>query len=311
ALREADGTPREARAIDAEFTALAQQAHADGRHVLLIQTDISKTGLIAPGYACTASLQQALGAQLDVLVDACQFRLAPATLRACLARGYSVALTGSKFVGGPSFSGALLIPAQTAARLRARPFPRQLAGRSAAADWPDNWPVQGVLEPSCNFGLLLRWEAALCELHAFRAVPEADIARFLQAFAQAIQARLASDPAFSPVRVPTLDRSALLAQSGWDQIQTVFSFRLYRDAATRRQPLDADAMKRIYRSLPTASPRCQLGQPVSYAQGQTALRLCISARLAAQGAASDEAAGRIIEQALKALDIAASLARSA
>ena len=310
ALRNADGTPRPGLEIDADFTALAQQAHAAGRHVLLIQADITKTGMIAPSYGCTAALQQVLGTQLDVLIDACQFRIAPATLRACLNRGYSVALTGSKFAGGPSFSGALLIPAQTADRLRKRPFPRKLASYSTAADWPDNWPVQGVLEAVSNFGLLLRWEAALCELRAFRALPEVDVARFLQSFAQTIQARLADDPAFSPIPVPVLDRSTLLAQSGWDHVQTVFPFQLYRTSKSGRRPLDAEETKKVYRNLPAATIRCQLGQPVNYGAGLYALRLCLSARLIVRAMADDKAAGRIIAQALAALDQAACLANS-
>jgi len=311
ALRKPDGTPRSAQEIDAEFTALALQAHAAGRHVLLIQTDISKTGMIAPGYGCTAALQQALGMQLDVLIDACQFRIAPATLRACLAQGYAVALTGSKFVGGPSFSSALMIPAQTAERLRKRPFPGKLATHSTVADWPDCWPVQDVLETSCNFGLLLRWEAALCELRAFRALPEADITSFLQTFAQAVQTKFSGNTTLSPVPVPQLDRSALLAQSGWDRIQTVFPFQLYRDTVSGIRPLDAEETKKVYRNLPSADTHCQLSQPVSYGAELNALRLCVSARLVVQAVAHDGVyAGSIIAQALAVLDQAACLARS-
>lgn len=311
ALRRADGAPRLARDIDAEFSALALQAHAAGRHVLLIQTDISKTGMIAPGYACTAALRQALGMQLDVLIDACQFRIAPATLRACLEQGYLVALTGSKFVSGPSFSGAMMIPAGAAYRLRKRPFPIKLATHSSAADWPGCWPSQKVPETSSNFGLLLRWEAALCELRAFRALPEEEVSRFLHTFAQAIQAKLAGSTALSSVSVPQLDRSALLAQSGWDQVQTVFPFQMYRHTISGIRPLDAEETKNVYRRLPSADTRCQLSQPVSYGDGLNALRLCISARLIVKAVAHDGVhADSIISQGLAVLDQTACLAHS-
>lgn len=311
ALRRADGTPRSAREIDAEFSALALQAHAAGRHVLLIQTDISKTGMIAPSYGCTAALQKLLGMQLDVLIDACQFRIAPATLRACLAQGYVVALTGSKFVSGPSFSGALMIPAGTAERLRKRPFPIKLASHSSVADWPDCWPVRNVLETFCNFGLLLRWEAALCELRAFRELPEAGVTRFLQTFAQAIQSKLADNSALSPVSVPPLDRSTLLAQSDWDRVQTVFPFQLNRHTVSGISPLDAEETKSVYRNLPSANTHCQLSQPVNYGDGLNALRLCLSARLVVKAVAHDGVyADSIIAQALAVLDQADCLARS-
>lgn len=311
ALRMADGLPRSAAEIDAQFTKLALQAHAAGRHVLLIQADISKTGMIAPGYGATAALQQALGSQLDVLIDACQFRIAPATLRACLARGYSVALTGSKFVGGPSFSSALIIPAGTAEQFRQRPFPRKLSIFSAAADWPAGWPVRGVLERTWNFGLLLRWGAALSELHAFRSLQDIDATRFLQAFAQAMQARLSGNPAYSAVAVPRLDRSALLENSGWDQVQTIFPFQLYRVTGSGRQALNIEQTLQVYRGLPTAAMHCQLGQPVNYSTERNALRLCLSARLVVQAVANQGKDGeRIITQAFTVLDQAARLAQS-
>lgn len=311
ALRNADGTPRNANEIDAEFTLRAKQAHAKGRHVLLIQTDISKTGMIAPSYGCSAALQQELGNRFDILIDACQFRIAPATLRACLAHGYTVALTGSKFVGGPSFSGVLMIPAKTAEKLRRRPVTRQLAIHSSEADWPDSWPVQGVLDKSCNFGLLLRLDAALNELRAFRALPECDVTHFLSTFAEAIQKKLADSPGFSLVQVPQLDRSALRAQISWDHVQTIFPFQLYRFGATGRHPLDADQTRNVYRSLPIATPRCQLSQPVRYGTERNALRVCVSARLVVQATAYDGAyAERVIAQALTALDQAEHLART-
>jgi len=309
ALRHADGTPRTTQEIDTEFTDLAHRAYAAGRHVLLIQADISKTGMIAPSYECTATLQETLGSQLDVLIDACQFRMSPSTLRACLARGYTVALTGSKFVGGPSFSGALLIPAQTSARYRQRPFLGRLASDATATDWPNGWPMQGAQDVPSKFGLLLRWKAALFELRSFRALPDGDIARFLQIFAKSIQERITNDRAFLPVPVTKLDRSALHAQSGWDEIQTIFPFQLCQLNPAGRRALDAHEMRNVYLHLPTAVVRCQLGQPVNYGKGQHALRLCLSARLIVQAVINNGVyANSIIAQAQAALDQAARLA---
>jgi hypothetical protein len=93
---------------------LATHALAQGRRVLLVLADVSKTGLIAPSLACVTALQRRWPDALDILVDACQFRLAPATLRAYLIHNFMIALTGSKFLTGPTFSGALLIPAAPA-----------------------------------------------------------------------------------------------------------------------------------------------------------------------------------------------------
>lgn len=328
-LRLADGTPRPPAAVDADIESLAAGAVAQGRRVLLILTDVSKTGLIAPSLACIAALRRRWPDVLDILVDACQFRLAPSTLRAYLAHGFMVALTGSKFLTGPTFSGALLIPAAAAQRLRRQPLPHALQAYCAAADWPDGWTAAGILDNVANFGLLLRWEAAMAELRAFRAVPEADVARFLHAFARAVQHRLTSDPAFEPIPVPRIDRRPLVEAVSWDHIPTIFPFLLHRPG---NGPLNREQTARVYQYLqadlsshPGLNPggarhsiaalRCQLGQPAAFGDRNglpvSALRLCASARLVVEATAGGkDNSAVVIERARAALDKTALLVRS-
>ena len=294
-LRENDGTARPTAVIDAEFSRLALQAQALGRQVLLIQTDVSKTGIIAPSYDCTATLSLTLGDSLDVLIDACQFRISIATLHACLQRGYNVALTGSKFVGGPSFSGALIIPEQSAKRIRERyvnatpPMPASSAG--------DIWQARYI--DAGSWGVLLRWQAALTELRAFRKVPEAAVADFLRRFSDAISHRFATDTNFSPVAVPVLQRSGLHKKHEWDEIASIYTFRL-RGADLRI--LDAKRLASLYRLLPSSSIPCQLAQPVACVIGKDALRLCLSARQIVEACRSDADGAHIIAQAMQVLD---------
>lgn len=300
ALRQADGTARPAAKIDAEFSRLALQADAQGRQVLLIQTDVSKTGMIAPSYACTASLAARLGDRLDVLIDACQFRLSTTTLQACLARGYNVALTGSKFIGGPSFSGAMIIPARQAERIQqryAQVSPALPAG-SASNIWQSRYIDAG------SWGMLLRWEAALAELRAFRQVPEHTVASFLRDFSDAITTHLARDPHYAPLALPALQRAGLHDEHGWDEIGSIHTFRL-RDA--NMELLDEDRLARLYSALPHAATPCAVGQPVACAKGKDALRLCLSARQIVTASRSPSDAAHIIVQALQVLDQIAAL----
>jgi hypothetical protein len=328
-IRQTDGTPRPAIAIDAEIESLASSAIKQGRHVLLILTDVSKTGLIAPSVACVAALQLRWQGKLDILIDACQFRLAPATLRAYLTHDFMVAVTGSKFLTGPTFSGALLIPSVVAQRLRSRPLPRALQAYSAAADWPTGWDSAGILDAhASNFGLLLRWEAALAELRAFQAIPEAVVKRFMHTFADAIQHRLSHDPIFEPISAPLITRHPLIAATSWDHIPTIFPFLLRRPAhSTRTSMLSREETVLIYRQLqdefnppdPAISSACAkfrflLGQPVATGQRNgipvSALRLCNSARLVIEATTGDKDQGAIvIERALCALDKTALLVR--
>ncbi|MBI1173852.1 MAG: hypothetical protein GC139_01135 [Sideroxydans sp.] len=324
-LRQVDGNVRATAEVDAEVAALVSGAVATGRRVLLVLADVSKTGLIAPSLSCVMALHRRLAGDMEVLVDACQFRLAPATVRAYLERGFMVALTGSKFVSGPSFSGALMLPASSARRLRWRTLPHALANYSCRADWPASWASADALGYVANPGLLLRWEAALEELRQFRTLPEADITVFLQAFSDAVHGRLMRDPLFEPLSVPPLDRRALHEAAHWDRLQTIFPFLLYRPTADGREALSTQETREIYRLLQAdvsgmfeaAAPddlpglRCQLGQPVScgYRDGVpvTALRLCVSARLVVEAIQGREQAAQVISQALAALDKTAML----
>lgn len=331
-IRLAEGFPRQIKDVDADVEALVSGAVDNGRRVLLVLVDVSKTGLIAPSPACVLALRRQFPDRVDVLVDACQFRIAPMTLRAYLEKGLMVALTGSKFVTGPTFSGALLVPAPVARQLLGRPIPHVLSAYSARADWPHGWDAADVLGEVANFGLLLRWEAALADLRAFRSLPEAAVTGFLQAFARAVQNRLMGDSAFEPLSVLQLDRRPLIGMTGWDHIQTIFPFLLYSPVSERKIPLTREETAQVYQFLQAdladhhgmvddnkpnanvATLRCQLGQPIPCGSRDglpvSALRLCASARLIVEAVSGDgRHASEVIERALAALDKTALLAK--
>jgi hypothetical protein len=328
ALRHDDGAPRSMDAIDAEVSALVGTAATQGRRVLLTLVDVSKSGMIAPSPACALELRRRWPDLVEVLVDACQFRIAPPTLRAYLQHGFMVALTGSKFLTGPTFSGALLFPGTAAQRFRGRLLPRALAAYSVRADWPQQWAVAGSLSNVANFGLLLRWEAALQELRAFRAIPEEEVTGFLETFGLVIRNRLLRDTAFESLPMQQLDRTTLLEKTSWDRLQTIFPFILYRHTSRDSvKPLTHEETVNVYRLLQTdlsanpdmsfdgidgniASSRFQLGQPVACGHRSgvpvSALRICASARLVVEATSGGKAA-RILKKAIAALDKTAQL----
>jgi hypothetical protein len=329
-LRLRNGMPRAAAEIDAEVEAQVACAVATGRRVLLTLIDVSKTGMVAPSPACALALRRAWPEHVDVLVDACQFRIAHSTLRAYLEHDFMVALTGSKFLTGPTFSGALFVPRPVAQHLRERTLPRSFSAYSSSADWPAGWDVAN-LDAVPNFGLLLRWEAALEELKAFRAISQREATDFLQKFAHAIHIRLKNDFHFEPLPVPVIDRRPMTAANNWDQIPTIFPFLLYRQRSdNERRPLSREETTQVYRLLQTdlydihgkdgvipdqsiAGLRCQLGQAVACGEQEgmptSALRICTSARLIVE-AISGRRSDAVIQRALTVLDKAAALADS-
>jgi hypothetical protein len=245
AVREADGRPREAEAVDDEVAQRCAEEIAGGRQVLLCVLDVSKTGLIAPSPMAARRLKGLYGERLSVLVDACQFRLGTESLAAYLDAGFDVAITGSKFLAGPTFSGALLRPIGSPTP-HAPPEPKSL-------------------------GVLLRWEAALAEYEAFRRVPEAEIARIVAAFGAAAETALDASPAFEHLPAPALRR---FGAGGWDELPTIFSFL----PRAQGRPLDSDETDALFRRLRGV----RLGQPVRIGvrdgRPVSALRVALSAR---------------------------------
>lgn len=331
-VRSAEGLPRPGIIIDIEIEERVALAHDEGRRVLLTLVDVSKTGIIAPSPASALALRRRFPRTVDVLVDVCQFRLAPASLRAYLEQGFMVALTGSKFLTGPTFSGALLVPRAIAKRLRKQALPPAITAYSARADWPRGWAAASTLREVANYGLLLRWEAALEELRAFRAIPERAVARFLAAFSEAVRGRLRADPVFEALPVPDLDRRPFTDPTSWDHIPTIYPFLLrHDDAQGAATPFSREEMARVYKLLARdiadplglkpgdpiwnlAVQRCEVGQPVLCGTRGgipiSALRLCASARLIVEGVSSTRRdRNPVIQRALMTLDKTALIAR--
>lgn len=288
APRTADGSLREPAWVDADCVAAVTQAAGAGQRVLLVLTDLSKTGLLVPGRETVLALQRRWPDQVTVLVDACQFRLSAATVRDYLSCDFLVALTGSKFAGGPTFCGALLVPGALAVRYRDAPLDAAVGAYSCAADWPADWRCAQSLPVAANFGLLLRWHAALEDLQRFHALPATQVSTLLETFGAAVRARLASDPLFDALPVAILERT----DASWDSLQTVFPFLLRNGDGSY---LTASETRAVHQALMQGERRYQLGQPVSCGERNgvpvMALRLCASAPIVVAGAAGNSMTG--------------------
>ncbi|MDD5228850.1 MAG: hypothetical protein PHN45_07480 [Methylococcales bacterium] len=270
ALRSTDGLPRTISEIDAEVIELVQHGVEQQRDVLLVLIDQSKTGMIAPSSHCAIQLKNQYETRLNVLVDACQFRLSATTLKAYLQHNFMIALTGSKFLAAPSFSAILILPPTMT-------FPIELE------------------EP--NFGLMLRMEIALNEYRAFYILTDAQIQTIISDFSKIIQNYLISSPYFEPLETPILNREGLINEPTWDCLPTIFPFMPYRD----NQPFSRIENLAIYQQLPQQNPRCQIGQPVICGNEKSALRLCLSSRLIVEAAKSEQHCHDMIHNALRVL----------
>lgn len=309
-IRASDGSARNLQDVDAEVTALTEAAIAQHRQVMLVLADVSKTGMIAPSVDVATGLSKQYRHNFHVMVDACQFRISNVSLHAYLRQGFLVAVTGSKFLSGPSFSGALFVPAPVAKKLKSLSLPLALQAYSSRADWPRDWPGAGQLYRQVNTGLLLRWVAALAELRAFRQLPETAVHLFFLQFGDAVQSyfKHSAHLVLLPIVIP--ERGVSHKNVSWDQLPGIFSF-LIKDASGQHF-LNREQTMLLYRRL-QKEKHMQVGQPVLCGVRQqtplSALRLCLSARLIVSAIVGEgDGAKKVIEDALLVLDTIAQLA---
>ncbi len=233
ALRGLDGEPLPGGVVDAAYASAVSRVR--GRAVVYL-TYGSKTGLIAPWSPPAGD---------DVIVDACQARIDPAWVAGYLRRGWPVIVTGSKFLGGPAFSGAVLFPAARRRRLRRR---------------------------APGLGTVLRWTAALESMQRFASV-STRAAAFLEQRVAAVDGVIAGNPALFPV--------GGLSNHGphWADRPSIVTFAV-RDPGARARLLSAGELRPVYEEL--ALGGVLLGQPVDLG-AFGGLRIAIGARDVIEG----------------------------
>jgi hypothetical protein len=292
---------------DAAVMRAVEDSLAQGRRVLLHIMDSSKLGWRAPSAACLDEIARRWPRKVQIVVDACQARLGRRRLRSYLDRGYMVLMTGSKFFGGPAFSGALLVP-----KGLSRSFDRiegiapgffDYAGR---CDWPMAWTaLRSRFERRPNFGQWLRWEAALAEIGGYYAVPGAFRAKAMTELAAGIDNMIALSPSLRAVPA-AFDKTD--ADDEEFAQRTIFPFTLLRngkpasiaDTSAVHRALARDMNDDIVGSAAdrqVAAQRCLVGQPVrlEHPDGapQAALRLCVGARLVTDAWSVDAAQAQL------------------
>ena len=249
ALRHRDGRTRSTDVLQADLVAAARRA--PGRPVIHA-IDGSKTGL---------SLPLDLEARAEAVVDACQARLSSARLRAHLFRDRPVLITGSKFFGGPAFSGAILFPRRRLEAIDLSHLPPGLL-RYLPGDGPEALF-------SANRGTVLRWIAALAELDRFGNMPVDEAQERIAHIAALVRDRVAKLPSLVPVPMPDGEEAGCFGAG------SIISFGV-RDPERPDRMLSMDGLRPIHRRL--ADSGYLVGQPVAIGEAHGALRIAIGAR---------------------------------
>lgn len=294
--------------IDAEVIELFLEANDADAITLLHIVAHSKTGVHAPSLACVDRLAKASD-DVVVVVDAAQGRFSRRGLREVLQKGYLVMFTGSKFYGGPPFSGALLVPRSLRPENRGlERFPASFGDYFTAAEMPETWnSIRSALPAEPNLGCLLRWAAALAEIEAYYAVPNDARLRVLRHFEAQVPQTLSGGtvirllPVFPPVYDDTAER---LLESK----TTVFGFWVTPPGA--QQPLGKAELKQMHADLATdltglpqgtdeavLSRRYHVGQPVDLSAAGCVLRVALGGELVTR-VATDARLGSTFDERL-------------
>ena len=285
ARRDADGGIVDAAAAIAEATAsVAAEREAVG------ETDESwwVVRLVAgTKTAITTTVPDTLPPRSLLVVDACQMRLAPSAIRSYLDAGSVVLITGSKFMQGAAFSGAVLVPAALAQRLRdgsaaAPPLPAGLENFFSRHEVPaelSHWRKQ--LHGVMNEGLLARWHTALPHFERVCNMPEERFSHLARRWTDGVLRQL---HAYHP---------QLVVESTEKGIVCV---KCARSAGGRRGGfLDHEDLTRVHRWLSLdmiGSPGAEecsaagklvfLGQPVAITHQAAVLRIALGAEVLAE-----------------------------
>jgi hypothetical protein len=289
-LRTSCGDMLSESQIDAAVLEQFVEASEADAIILLHVVAHSKTGVHAPSLSCVERLRK-INDDVVVVVDAAQGRFSRRGLRDALQNDYLVMITGSKFYGGPPFSGALLVPPRLhPARRGVGNLPVGFRAYHSAVEMPESWgDIRHSLPIEPNVGLLLRWTAAIAEMDAYYRVPNdlrLRVLRFFEVEVPRILGR-SSVVRLLPVFPPLYDDSShRLLESK----TTVFGF--WVTPPGMRQPLGkADLTQLLFDLTSDLSTACgeaeretmsrqfHVGQPVDLGQAGFVLRVALGGEL--------------------------------
>eukprot|EP00392_Amoebophrya_sp_AT5.2_P004354 g4362.t1 len=194
-MRNNEGSLKSALEADEEVKEVVRRALQEQgfRQVVVHVVAGSKTGHLIPSVTVLDELRSEFGEKSIVpVIDACQGRLQEGALKQFLEKNYVVLTTGSKFYGGPPFSGAVLLPSKLSHELDSEyehiwkkndllhRFPLFMDDALLSRDLPKmrefireelsteekNWHYQRP-----NWGVVLRWKMALNEIRLYHSIP--------------------------------------------------------------------------------------------------------------------------------------------
>lgn len=287
--RQRDGTVIDASSAAAELT---EEAIRNGNFPIVHGVFGGKTGMLDT----VMPASRGEGTESLGVIDACQGRFSTADLQQWLHQDSLVLITGSKFFRAPPFCGAVLIPKNIAARLKAATTansmkvfgPLSLGAFITEKELPaclDAWKSRLAAPGTNNVGLALRWEAALAEMEALASIGDEEKAAAVSNWAETVSGMIKEEGVIEPWRVNGGIISLRLQNGaggflGMEELRNVF----------RWMSMDVSAHVVRCSSSEQAALRtlCSIGQPVDVADEFGVVRIAIGSDTLADLLSSEE-----------------------
>ena len=295
-IRDNYGSPLPASKVNRNFLEVCRTALEEGNHLLVHILMSSKTDLYAPDFGVVSELVAEAPDRVDVVVDACQLRADFKALGEIVRRGWMVQVSGSKFLTGPPFSGALVVPASLRSRAAAiLDGLLESPGIGSPVDWLADWaselPDSAV---ATSYGPLFRWLPALLEARLFFDLPEEFRREIASRFRDALTERMTKSKYLHPLKIV----EPAVVEGDSSVTHSILSFVvLGRRRDMELTPLSEAECKRLFELLngdvssllqplaigeeALARQPVHIGQPVTLGSSDTAitvLRLVLGAR---------------------------------
>ena len=250
-VRSEQGTPLDESEIINKIELEIDWAKKNGARPIIHLVHRTKTGLIVPSWDSIQYLKNKYDDQIDLVVDACQGRIAPETLNRYLSSDFMVIFTGSKFIGGAPFSGVLFVPEKISERFKkAKNLPKGLGHFFTRHEWPTTWKmVDDILPKKMNYGLLLRWESALYELERILSLSENRVSNVIKLFQKSVEKLVDSTDFLSLTGTPKNvfnEKEILHHPFEKDMIMTLV---LEGDNPISKEKLDIEDAKLVHKGL--------------------------------------------------------------
>jgi len=302
-LKDAEGKYFEKSNLESKIEKVIKSELDKKQRVILIVIDQSKLGNIFPDMSFLHNLRDNYLDKLDILVDACQMRLSSLRIRQYLNFGCTVLITGSKFLTGPAFSGAIIKPKDKALCLTPELSKYLLTHESITA--------LHVKHLDGYIAILLRWAVSIKLWNDLVvSVSEKKQSEIMLSLSKKFSAELNNYEYIRPLFIDEFD----VLSNGRDDIfscRTIFPFMVLdkkgditseKKLRTIYSLLNADVSSLFnseYKKI--AAFRCHIGQPVAITDKCGVLRVSIGLRMLIGAAKND--VDRFINDQFKKLQI--------